>query len=197
LQTTRRLSKERVAYFEKCQHYFSTKSFSELINTQLIHRAHHIREHTVVVTSKITIKKNAKSVFSVWIDSIFVEHVDVLESLVGLQEGLCLDAESEQNRSQGTVQSSTIQQLPFYYLFRTVLWIRCKRAFTITSNVTIIDFIFRDQAYAQIIYSIQRLIKSTFDIIHQIVVKCTLCYSLTIAFLCLYYSHTIVLILQL
>jgi len=197
LQTTRRLSKERVAYFEKCQHYFSIKSFSELINTRLIHRAHHIREHTVVVTSKITIKKNTESVFGVWIDFIFVEHVDVLESLVGLQEGLCFDAEPEQNRSQCSVQSSTIQQLSFYYLRRTMPWIRSERTFTITSNVRTIDFIFRDQAYAQITYSIQRLIKSAFDRIHQIVVKCTLCYSLTVAVLCLYYSYTIVLIFQL
>ena len=117
--------------------YLSMKSFSELINTRLIHRDLHIREHTVVVTSKSTMIINAESVFSVWIDFIFVDHVDVLESLVGLKESLCLDAEPEQNRSQGSVLISTIQQLSFYCLSRTVLWIRPESIMTITANVNI------------------------------------------------------------
>jgi len=188
---------EKVPYFAKYQHYFSMKNFSELTNTSLIPRDHHIREHTVVVTSKTITKINAESVFGVWIDSIFVDHVDVLESLVGLQEGLCLNAEPEQNRSQGSVQSSTIQQLSFYYLSRTTPLIRPESTLGITSNVSTIDFIFRGQAYYHNMYTFQRLIKSAFDRIHQIVIKCALCYSLTAAVLCLYYSHTILLILQL
>jgi len=52
--------------------------FSELINTSLIDGGHHIREQTAVALFNI-IKTNAKSVFSVWIDFVFVDHTDVLE----------------------------------------------------------------------------------------------------------------------
>jgi len=84
------------------------QNLSELISTSLIHAGLHIREHTAVVTC-IPINKNAKSVFSVWIDFGFVELADVLECLIGLQEALSLNAELEQNRRQCTVQSSRIQ----------------------------------------------------------------------------------------
>ena len=66
----------------------------------------------------------------------------------------------------------------------------------VTSKVRNIDLIFRDQAYHQMIYSIQRLIKSAFHRIHQSVVKCALSNCLTLAHSCLYYSHAIPLILQ-
>jgi len=46
---------------------------------------------------------NSESVFGVWIDFSFVELADVLECWVGLQEGLCFYAESEQNRCQCSV----------------------------------------------------------------------------------------------
>ena len=109
-----------------------------------------------------------------------------------------MDAETEQNRSQRSVQSCRIQQLPFYYLRRTMPGIRPEmRSTTIISKVSTIDLIFRDQAYHQMCYSIQRLIKSAFHRIHQSVVKCAFSYSLTHAHSCLYYSHTIHLVLQL
>jgi len=168
-------------------------NFSELINTRLVHAARHIREHTAIITANIPIT-NTESVFDVWVDFGFVELVDVLECWVRLQEGLCFDAEPKQNRSQCILQSIRIQQLTFYYFFRTIPWIR-KERIAATWKVTIIDFIFRYQSYRKTIYSIQRLIKSAFDRIHQIVIECALCYSLTTALSCLYYSHTIVLIL--
>ena len=84
------------------------QNLSELISTSLIHAGLHIREHTAVVTC-IPINKNAKSVFSVWIDFGFVELADVLECLIGLQEALSLNAELEQNRGHCTLQSIRIQ----------------------------------------------------------------------------------------
>ena len=148
----------------------------------------------MIITADILIL-NAESVLGVWVDFGFVDLADVLECWVGLQEGLCLDAESEQNRCQCTLQSIRIQQLAFYYFTRTTPWIRIERIIVIISKVIIIDLIFRDQAYHNMIDSIQRLIKRAFDRIHQLVVECALCYSLTKALSCLYYSHTIVLIL--
>jgi len=68
---------------------------------------------------------------------------------------------------------------------------------TVSSKVIIIDLIFRDQAYHHMGYSIQRLIKSAFHRIHQMVVEVALCYSLAPAVIFLYDSHTIPLILEL
>jgi len=112
-----------------------------------------------------------------------------------LQEGLCFDAEPEKNCSQCTLKSVRVQQVAFYYFLWTIPWIRIERTIAI-SKVTIIDLIFRDQANRNRTDSIQRPIESAFDRIHQIVIECALCYSLTIA-LSWYYSHTIILILQL
>jgi hypothetical protein len=84
------------------------KHFSELINTSLINEGHHIGEQTAVLIPNI-MKAYAKSVFGVWIDFVFVNHADILESWVRKQESLCCDAEPEQNRSQCGVQSSRIQ----------------------------------------------------------------------------------------
>jgi len=93
----------RLLIYEKQQLYY-LKSFSEkLLSTLLIHAALNIREHTAILTDRII--TNAKSVFGVWVDSGFVELVDVLECWIGLQEGLCFDAELYQNRSQSTLQS--------------------------------------------------------------------------------------------
>lgn len=65
-----------------------------------------------------------------------------------------MDAETEQKRSQRSVQSCRIHQLPFYYLTRTRPWIRPEmRSTTIISKVTIIDLIFRDQAYHHMRYT--------------------------------------------
>jgi len=97
---------------------------------------------------------NSESVFGVWVDFGFVELADVLECWVELQEDLCLDAESEQNRCQCTLQSIRIQQLAFYYFTRTICWMRIERMIVITSKVIIIDLIFRDQAYHNMIDSI-------------------------------------------
>ena len=108
-----------------------------------------------------------------------------------------MDAETEQNRRKRSVQSCRIQQLPFYYLSRTIPWIRPEMRTSITSKVSAIDLIFRNQTYYQIFTSIQRLIKSAFHRIHQRVVKCALSNCLTLAHSCLYYSHTIPLVLQL
>ena len=66
----------------------------------------------------------------------------------------------------------------------------------VSSKVIIIDLIFRDQAYIHMVYSIQRLIKSAFHRIHQMVVEVALCYSLACAVIFLYYSHAIPLILE-
>jgi len=66
----------------------------------------------------------------------------------------------------------------------------------ITPNISTIDLIFRDQAYHHLQYSIQSLIKSAFDRIHQIVVKCALCYSLIKTVFNPNISHTIDSILQ-
>jgi len=80
----------------------SDERFSELLSTRLIHAARHIREHTVIITARISIT-NAESVFGVWVDFGFVELVDVLECWIGLQEGLCFDAEPEQNCSKCSI----------------------------------------------------------------------------------------------
>ena len=98
---------------------------------------------------------------------MFVDLVDVLECWVSNQEGLCSNAELEQNRSQCTAQSIRIQPLSSYYFSRTIEWIRPKGITAIMiSNANTIDMIFMDQAYINILDSIQRLIKRAFDRIH-------------------------------
>jgi len=85
----------------------SEESLSELASTRLIHAALHIREHTAISSDRRSIL-NTESVFRIWVDFGFVELADILECWVGLQEGLCLDAEPEQNSCQCTLQSIRI-----------------------------------------------------------------------------------------
>jgi len=80
---------------------------SKFISSSLIEGTHYIWEQKAITIS--TIKTNGKSVFGVWIDFVFVKHANILECRVSYHEGLCLDTESDENGSQGSVQRSRIQ----------------------------------------------------------------------------------------